>query len=601
MKKLLLLPILLLLTLSSALAVFPIDNLIGYWDFREGNQTSFSNLMGTGENIEVSGTPNVINNSIFNSVFINNDNNSFNNLFNKNFSLVIVGNIDEGSVNARFPIRFLDKDEGIAGADGIGFRYETSFGGRYRRVIEGSGNNLCSSCSSQLTNSLITMGYINTNSSSNPMYLDIRSDERNMSENLNIAPSLDEYILLQIFSGLPASINQILVFDKSINETEINYIYENQDDDFLLIGGLTIEDETVQGNIFNNQYYKEELNFSIEFSGNNTPLNTCQITIDGNNTFQNMTITENTCYKELNPQQDINYSILISDDDETIQTSFKTLQYDNIAPTTNSTINDTQNTNGWYNKNLEITLTSNDNKSGVNNTLYCLGTDCTPNTEYSTPLIIEDEGTTTIRYRSVDNLGNTENTQQEIIQLDKTPPITTKTIIGNLENNTYTSSVIISLNAIDLTSGVNNTQWCSGNNCSNFQEYNQEIELLISGEYTIRFYSEDNAGNNENITTINLTLDVIPTTVTPPPAVIQPPSLDDRLLSFNLLNTANQIILVLLLVIAMFFYLVRAYLISAILFFIPGILLLANGYNIIVSSILLIIGVLLIIASNENK
>ncbi|MEW6181561.1 MAG: NosD domain-containing protein [Bacillota bacterium] len=97
-------------------------------------------------------------------------------------------------------------------------------------------------------------------------------------------------------------------------------------------------------------------------------------------------------------------------------------QLDGIQPSTTVLLSGIPGQNGWFISDVEVTLTAADGEggSGVARTEYSFnGTDWVV---YSGPFTITDEGTTTFRYRSVDNSGNVEEVREQAAKIDKTPP-----------------------------------------------------------------------------------------------------------------------------------------------------------------------------------
>jgi len=97
---------------------------------------------------------------------------------------------------------------------------------------------------------------------------------------------------------------------------------------------------------------------------------------------------------------------------------------DDVPPTTQATLSGTEGNNGWYVSDVIVTLTAEDNEggSGVSETQYSLDGGATWD-RYENPFGIAGEGTTTIHYRSTDNAGNSEETKDATVRIDKTAPI----------------------------------------------------------------------------------------------------------------------------------------------------------------------------------
>jgi hypothetical protein len=96
------------------------------------------------------------------------------------------------------------------------------------------------------------------------------------------------------------------------------------------------------------------------------------------------------------------------------------IKIDKSTPTTTASVNQVD-TNGWYKTDVQVTLNSSDNKSGVNYTEFSFDSGMSW-TRYTLPISFTQEGQTEIQYRSFDNAGNQETTQKLIVKIDKTPP-----------------------------------------------------------------------------------------------------------------------------------------------------------------------------------
>ncbi len=94
-------------------------------------------------------------------------------------------------------------------------------------------------------------------------------------------------------------------------------------------------------------------------------------------------------------------------------------------------------------------------------------------------------------------------------QLDDTnPPVTTTSISGTQGlNGWYKSTVMVNLNASDDNSGVLETRYSV--NGGSFISYTSSIPVTSEGTSTIRYYSVDNAGNDEDIKTLTVKIDTI--------------------------------------------------------------------------------------------
>jgi len=163
---------------------------------------------------------------------------------------------------------------------------------------------------------------------------------------------------------------------------------------------------------------------------------------------------------------------------------------------------------GTYSSAQNVTLTCYDGSgSGCQTTYYCTGSGCNPTTVYSGSGAINIASSTVLRFYSKDNDNNNESTKTEtytINILDTTPPTTTASPSGG----TYSSAQNVTLSCNDGGgSGCQTTYYCTGTGCNPTTVYLGAI-INIGSSTVLRFYSKDNANNNESVKsavyTINL-------------------------------------------------------------------------------------------------
>ncbi|MBA2339536.1 MAG: family 10 glycosylhydrolase [Pyrinomonadaceae bacterium] len=130
---------------------------------------------------------------------------------------------------------------------------------------------------------------------------------------------------------------------------------------------------------------------------------------------------------------------------------------DNSAPVTVATINPSapNGANGWYTSDVSVTLAASDDLSGIARTEYSTDGGATWQT-YSSSLVVNTEGITSISYRSVDRAGNEEAAQSLTLKIDKTAPSVTLTANPSTISppNGKMIDVIISGSATDAVSGL---------------------------------------------------------------------------------------------------------------------------------------------------
>ncbi|KAF0143498.1 MAG: hypothetical protein FD156_2564 [Nitrospirae bacterium] len=188
---------------------------------------------------------------------------------------------------------------------------------------------------------------------------------------------------------------------------------------------------------------------------------------------------------------------------------------DNTPPVSSVNIGVPQysaNGNTYIGGNTEITITASDAGSGINKTEYSI--DNSSFIAYVSPLNLAaySEGNHTINYRSIDNLGTTEDAKTLIVIVDKTPPQTAISASDPLVEgivNTISPRTRFTLSSSDNLSGVKEIS-CKIDSGA-WQPYiaNFSLSGLAAGAHTITYKAMDNVLNEEIEKTITVRLIVI--------------------------------------------------------------------------------------------
>jgi hypothetical protein len=125
------------------------------------------------------------------------------------------------------------------------------------------------------------------------------------------------------------------------------------------------------------------------------------------------------------------------------------VKIDKTAPVTSAAAAGTKRIDGTYNSDVTLTLTAEDTGSGVEKTEYSMdGTNWLPCSE---PIVLVDNGTYTLSYRSVDIAGNVEAIQNTSIIIAKSPDVMTEDLIKKVTGMNLDEGIQNS-----LTSKLNN-------------------------------------------------------------------------------------------------------------------------------------------------
>ncbi|MFT6802925.1 MAG: hypothetical protein ACJA2N_002116 [Salibacteraceae bacterium] len=167
----------------------------------------------------------------------------------------------------------------------------------------------------------------------------------------------------------------------------------------------------------------------------------------------------------------------------------------------------------YYGPGLQLTLTSKDGVSGVENTFYSLGNGSW--TAYSGDVSAASEGENAFYYYANDNVGNAEKTKNSKFVVDLSAPSSNHAIVGIVHNsNIIAPSTTFDLSQGDNLSGVNRTLYSFDDGSDKRQSGKVGVSYLKDGEHTLYYYSIDNVKNIETKKSFAFYLDKIAPEVT---------------------------------------------------------------------------------------
>jgi len=176
--------------------------------------------------------------------------------------------------------------------------------------------------------------------------------------------------------------------------------------------------------------------------------------------------------------------LIVVDNDDKSNSTCNNVTIDLTPPTTSYNLIPLPNgKNGWCISNIIVQIVANDSISGVKNTYYKIDGNWV---SYSNPILIEEDGIYEIKFYSIDNSNNVEDTK----------------------------IVEISLQPTDNLSGIYKLYYRLDG--GTYKEYENNI-TVGEGRHLLEYFAIDIAGNAEKLKRQDIKVDV-----TPPEAILSP-------------------------------------------------------------------------------
>ncbi|MFJ8778716.1 OmpL47-type beta-barrel domain-containing protein [Streptomyces sp. NPDC102476] len=174
---------------------------------------------------------------------------------------------------------------------------------------------------------------------------------------------------------------------------------------------------------------------------------------------------------------------------------------DTTAPTPQAQVTGTQNAQGQYVGSASVAVTATDEAggSGVDRVEYAIA-DTGAWQPYTAPVVFDQVGSHTVRYRAVDKAGNVSAEKSVDFTVvappsdDTAPPDTSATVSGEQNpDGTYVDMATVTVTASDTGSGVNTIEYAV--NDGSWQPYTMPVMVHQVGSHTMRYRATDKAGN----------------------------------------------------------------------------------------------------------
>lgn len=161
--------------------------------------------------------------------------------------------------------------------------------------------------------------------------------------------------------------------------------------------------------------------------------------------------------------------------------------------------------------NAQITLSSSDQLSGVDNIYYSI--DSAPYKPYTQPILLNDEREYLLKYYAVDHVGNVEKPIEHRVVFHKSAPITQLTIEGDKYDNIISGRSKIQLTTENKSSIPLKTYYSIDSGEVKNYVFPITAGNISQGEHIIEYYTSDNVGNKENTKSFEFYVDKTPPTI----------------------------------------------------------------------------------------
>lgn len=171
---------------------------------------------------------------------------------------------------------------------------------------------------------------------------------------------------------------------------------------------------------------------------------------------------------------------------------------DTTAPVVTADVAGQQDADGAYIGSATVSLTAEDDSSGVASVEYSL--DGGAYVPYSEPVVLDEPGMYMLEHRATDNAGNVSEPEMVHVTVvpsdgeDTTAPTVTPEVTGELDDDgAYVGTATVNLRAVDAGSGVASVEYALDG--AEYAPYTDPVVVDTVGEHTVTYRATDNAGN----------------------------------------------------------------------------------------------------------
>ncbi len=240
---------------------------------------------------------------------------------------------------------------------------------------------------------------------------------------------------------------------------------------------------------------KDAKKVKLESQDSKKYINPMYFDTEGINTFRSPWKIDPETKKYVYPKEDIVFEVYA--DSKSPKTSIKNR---NKAYKKNKKL--------YFGEDFELDFTVYEALSGNNATYYSI--DGAAFKKFSQPVKLTQEKEYKIKYYSIDNVGNAEETKHAIIVIDKTKPSTSIEIKGDRADNVVSGRSEIHIVSKEEGSGVMNTYYRVNGKKAKIYKYPIKTSWFSEGDHKVSYFSEDHVGNKEEWDTFSFFVDKTP-------------------------------------------------------------------------------------------
>jgi len=173
---------------------------------------------------------------------------------------------------------------------------------------------------------------------------------------------------------------------------------------------------------------------------------------------------------------------------------------DGLAPLTKCTLSNAQKhirkDSVFFGAGLQVEFTAADKTSGVENIYYSINGEAFKIADGVIDL--NEEKSYSLKYYSVDNVGNIETIKEKLFLVDKTAPSVNWKLVGDVSGDVVSARSKIKLMAMDITTGVSHIKYQL--NEDPIKTYYKPIDLstIEDGNHDFKFWASDKVGNRSD-------------------------------------------------------------------------------------------------------